>query len=54
MSTALHVVSIAALGVLVLNGLRVTLGVPPVSYWFRSKCCPLCEGVGFARIEGEK
>ena len=37
------------LGVLVANGLRVTIGIPPVAYWFRSKRCPICDGVGFIR-----
>lgn len=34
---------------LLLNGLRVVLGVPPVSYWFRSRSCPTCNGVGHVR-----
>lgn len=39
-------------GVLVLlwfNGLRVVLGVPPVAYWFRSRSCPTCNGVGHVK-----
>jgi hypothetical protein len=42
-----HVIAGASLAVLILNGLRVVIGVPPIAYWFRSRRCPLCEGVGW-------
>lgn len=46
----MHVFAGIALGLLIVNGLRVTIGIPPVSYWFRSRRCPVCEGVGFVKF----
>lgn len=47
--SALHVLALVSICVLVANGLRVVLGIPPVSYWFRSRPCPICDGVGVIR-----
>ena len=46
MSAGTVIVTIG-LVVLIANGLRVIIGIPPVRYWFRSRTCPLCEGVGY-------
>jgi hypothetical protein len=46
-----HLLRDGFLVLLLLNGLRVTIGVPPVSYWFRSHACPTCNGVGHVRDE---
>ena len=45
----MHVLAEVTLAVLVVNGVRVVLGVPPVAYWFRSRSCPTCNGVGHVK-----
>lgn len=45
----LHLLQVIFFGLLIANGVRVTIGIPPISYWFRSRVCPLCEGVGYLR-----
>jgi hypothetical protein len=37
------------LWILAVNGIRVVLGIPPVMYWFHSKRCDTCKGVGHVK-----
>lgn len=36
---------------LLLLGVWKLLGIPPITYWFRSKSCPCCHGVGHVRTD---
>ena len=45
----LHLLQVIFFGLLIANGARVTIGIPPIYYWFHSRRCPLCEGVGYLK-----